>query len=152
MAGYFRASDVTGQVMRPGSWFSTGDLGRIADDGALFIVGRSKDLIIRSGFNVYPAEVEAALHAFPTVQLAAVIGHREADGNEAVIACIELVPGTHLDLESLRAHLRERLAPYKLPTHIVVWPALPLLANGKIDKKPLRERYTPPPATGSEQI
>ena len=139
--GYYRAPELTAQAMRPQGWFATGDLGHQAEDGALFIAGRSKDLIIRSGFNVYPAEVEAALHAHPAIRLAAVLGQREPSGNEAIIACIERVPGAALDLEELRAHLRRRLAPYKQPRDIIEWVALPLLANGKIDKKPLRERY-----------
>jgi acyl-CoA synthetase (AMP-forming)/AMP-acid ligase II len=141
MAGYYREPDLTAQALRPDGWFATGDLGRFADDGALFIVGRSKEMIIRSGFNVYPAEVEAALHAHPAVRLAAVLGRREPSGNESVFACIEPAPGASLDLDELRAHLRECLAPYKQPAEIEVYEALPLLANGKIDKRKLRERH-----------
>jgi acyl-CoA synthetase (AMP-forming)/AMP-acid ligase II len=141
MAGYYRAPELTAQVMRPDGWFNTGDLGRLDEDGALFVVGRTKDMIIRSGFNVYPAEVEAALHTYPGVRLAAVFGRRDATGNETVVACIEGVPDRKLDLDALTLHLRERLAPYKLPGEYIEWPALPLLANGKLDKKLLRERH-----------
>ena len=102
------------------------------------IVGRCKELIIRSGFNVYPVEVEQVLCSHPDVVLAAVVG-RAVPGNEEVIAFVEPVPGATLDLEALERFLRERLSPYKLPARIVPMPRLPASATGKIFKSKLRE-------------
>jgi acyl-CoA synthetase (AMP-forming)/AMP-acid ligase II len=93
MLGYFRDAAATAQVMRPGGWYATGDLGRFGDDGALFVVGRLKEMIIRSGFNVYPAEIEAVIGRFEGVHLCAVVGVPEADGNEQIVAFVELKPG-----------------------------------------------------------
>src|SRR5690606_10335811 len=93
MPGYFRDEAATAQVMREGGWYASGDLGEMAPDGALFVVGRLKEMIVRSGFNVYPAEVEAVLNAFPAVQRAAVVGQPEGEGNEAIVAFVELRAG-----------------------------------------------------------
>jgi acyl-CoA synthetase (AMP-forming)/AMP-acid ligase II len=93
MPGYFRDPAATAQVMRPGGWYATGDLGQIGPDGALHVVGRLKEMIIRSGFNVYPGEVENVLNQHPRVQRSAVVGRREADGNETVLAFVETVGG-----------------------------------------------------------
>jgi acyl-coenzyme A synthetase/AMP-(fatty) acid ligase len=92
-------------------------------------------MIIRSGFNVYPAEVETALNAYPSIERSAVVGRKEADGNEQVIAFVELRPGCLLDIPALQAHLRERLAPYKRPSRIETVAALPTNPNGKIVKR-----------------
>jgi long-chain acyl-CoA synthetase len=138
MAGYFRDRAATEQVMRPGGWYASGDLGRLDRDGALFVVGRLKEMIIRSGFNVYPAEVEAVLNRFEGVRQSAVIGVPEADGNEAVTAFLELEPAAALDRAALEAHLREHLSPYKRPSRIEVLDALPTTSTGKILKRALR--------------
>ncbi|MDM0024398.1 class I adenylate-forming enzyme family protein [Variovorax saccharolyticus] len=137
MQGYFRDAEATAQVMRPGGWYASGDLGRLAPDGALSVVGRLKEMIIRSGFNVYPAEVEAVLNRFAGVHLSAVLGLPEADGNETIAAFIELEPGAVLDREALQAHLREHLSPYKRPSRIEVLAALPTTSTGKILKRAL---------------
>jgi acyl-CoA synthetase (AMP-forming)/AMP-acid ligase II len=140
MLGYYRAPELSAQAMREGGWFNTGDLGRFDAGGALFVCGRSKDMIIRSGFNVYPAEVEAVLNAHPAIHLAAVFGLRTADGNEDVVAAVELEAGRTLDPIAMRGWLDERLAPYKRPTRWIELPALPLLANGKLARQALLER------------
>ena len=137
MPGYFRDEEATRQVMRPGGWYASGDLGRFADDGALFVVGRLKEMIIRSGFNVYPAEVEAVLNAFAPVQSSAVVGRREADGNEEVIAFVELRHGMSLDDAALQAHLRENLAPYKRPSEVRTVDHFPMTSSGKVLKRRL---------------
>ncbi|MDM0034735.1 class I adenylate-forming enzyme family protein [Variovorax sp. J22P271] len=137
MLGYFRDPEATAQVMRPGGWYASGDLGRLDPDGALFVVGRLKEMIIRSGFNVYPAEVEGVLNRFPGVHLSAVVGVPEADGNEVIAAFVELESGATLDRGALQAHLREHLSPYKRPTRITVLDALPTTATGKILKRAL---------------
>jgi acyl-CoA synthetase (AMP-forming)/AMP-acid ligase II len=137
MLGYFRDPAATQQVMRPGGWYASGDLGRLEADGALFVVGRLKEMIIRSGFNVYPAEVEGVLDRFPGVHLSAVVGVPEADGNEAIVAFVEPQAGATLDLDALRTHLREHLSPYKRPSRIEVLAALPTTSTGKILKRAL---------------
>lgn len=138
MPGYFRDEAATAAVMRPGGWYASGDLGEIAAaDGALFVVGRLKELIIRSGFNVYPGEVEAVLNAFPAIQASAVLGRPEADGNEAVLAFVTLRHGATLDQAALRAHLRENLAPYKQPESVTVVSEFPMTGSGKVLKRKL---------------
>jgi acyl-CoA synthetase (AMP-forming)/AMP-acid ligase II len=137
MLGYFRDTAATVQVMRPGGWYASGDLGRLAADGALSVVGRLKEMIIRSGFNVYPAEVETVINRFRGVHLSAVVGVPEADGNEQIIAFIEMKPGQALDTDALRGYLAEHLSPYKRPARIERVDAMPLTSNGKILKRAL---------------
>ena len=138
MLGYYRAPDLTAESLRPGGWYATGDLGRLEADGALFLAGRSKDLVIHSGFNVYPVEVESVINSHPAVRLSAVVGRAGTDGNEEVIAFVEAKHGAQLDLAALREYLRERLAPYKRPAEIRVIDAIPTTASGKLLKQPLR--------------
>jgi len=140
MLGYYRAPEETAKILHDG-WLDTGDLARRASDGALFVVGRAKDVIIRSGFNVYPEEVEAVLASHPDVTLAAVVG-RPVAGNEEVIAFVQPRPGSALDPAALAAWAAERLAPYKRPARIVLRDALPAAATGKILKHRLREQAT----------
>lgn len=142
MLGYYRNPELTAATLHPGGWLDTGDVGYIDDSGALFIAGRTKDLIIRSGFNVYPLEVESVINAYPGVRASAVIGVEEADRNEEVVAFIEALPGADVDLTRLRAFLRERLAPYKRPARLIAIDTLPTTVSGKILKQPLRERLT----------
>ena len=139
MAGYYREPEMTAATMRDGGWLNTGDMARQGDDGALFIVGRTKELIIRSGFNVYPLEVETALNAHPSVIQSAVVGCGTADGNEDVVAYVELDPRQPATLEALQAHLAQTLSPYKCPSAIIVMEALPAAATGKILKGRLRQ-------------
>jgi acyl-CoA synthetase (AMP-forming)/AMP-acid ligase II len=105
-------------------------------DGALWIVGRSKELIIRSGFNVYPPEVEAVLNAHPDVTLSAVVGRR-VPGNEEVVAFVQLRPGAAVTPGGLAGFAAARLAPYKRPAEIRVLDALPTNPTGKILKQEL---------------
>lgn len=137
--GYFRDPEATRQAFRPGGWYATGDLGRLAEDGALCVVGRLKEMIIRSGFNVYPAEVEAALNQHPSVLRSAVVGQREADGNERVIAFLTIRDGARFDEQAMRGYLREQLAPYKQPALYCVLPSFPLTESGKLLKRNLLE-------------
>jgi acyl-CoA synthetase (AMP-forming)/AMP-acid ligase II len=132
MRGYYRAPELTAAAIDADGWFNTGDLVRWHDD-SLFVVGRSKEMIIRSGFNVYPAEVEAVLNAHPAVVQSAVIG-RPADGNEEVVAYVQLLPNAGATAEDLARHARAQLTAYKRPTEIVILPALPASATGKILK------------------
>lgn len=144
MLGYFRDAAATAQVMRPGGWYATGDLGRFDADGALFVVGRLKEMIIRSGFNVYPAEIETVIGRFEGVHLCAVVGVPEPDGNEQIVAFVEMKPDAVLDEPALRAHLAEHLSPYKRPARIEVIDAMPATANGKLLKRELQARARQP--------
>jgi long-chain acyl-CoA synthetase len=138
MLGYYRNPQQTLATLTADGWLKTGDLARQDADGALHIVGRSKELIIRSGFNVYPAEVEHALNAHPEVVQSAVIG-RAVEGNEEVIAFVELKAGAKVTPAGLIAWCGERLAPYKRPTEVRPLAALPAASTGKILKHRLRE-------------
>lgn len=120
--------------MRADGWYASGDLGELHADGALFVVGRLKEMIIRSGFNVYPAEVEAVLNACPGIERSAVVGRAGADGNEDVVAYVELRPGEVFDEAAVRGQLRDRLAFYKHPVAFVVMEEFPMTSSGKILK------------------
>jgi acyl-CoA synthetase (AMP-forming)/AMP-acid ligase II len=146
MLGYYRAPELTAAVLSADGWFNTGDLARAGADGNLFIAGRTKELIIRSGFNVYPVEVEGVLTQHPDVRQCAVVG-RSVPGNEEVVAFVELREGATASPGELAAFAAGRLAPYKQPAEIVVLPALPASATGKVLKSVLRGRAQAGPAT-----
>jgi acyl-CoA synthetase (AMP-forming)/AMP-acid ligase II len=137
MRGYYRAPEATAAVIDADGWFNTGDLARFEGD-ILYIVGRTKELIIRSGFNVYPPEVEAVLNEHPKVVQSAVIG-RPVPGNEEVVAYVELLPESTATPADVMAHAAQLLAPYKRPAEIIVLNALPAGSTGKILKHRLAE-------------
>jgi acyl-CoA synthetase (AMP-forming)/AMP-acid ligase II len=136
MSGYFRRPDLTAAVLTADGWLNTGDLARQDTQSALFIVGRTKELVIRSGFNVYPAEIEEVLNAHPDVTQSAVVG-RSVGGDEEVVAFVELAEDG--STEDLKTYLREHLAAYKIPSSIIVLDQMPASATGKILKNHLRE-------------
>ena len=142
MPGYFRDPDITEQVMKPGGWYASGDLGRQSADGALQVVGRLKEMIIRSGFNVYPGEVEAVLLNYPGVQKAAVIGRKTADGNEEILAFVEPKFGIEIDASALQLHAHTHLTAYKRPSAITVVADMPMTLSGKILKRELLQRIS----------
>ncbi len=133
MKGYYRSPELTAQVINPEGWFNTGDMVRMEADGALTIAGRSKELIIRSGLNVYPVEVEQAINAHPEVVQSAVVG-RTTESNEEVVAFVERAAGSTLDSTTLRAYLRDHLAPYKIPGEVRFLAVLPAAPTGKLLK------------------
>ncbi|MDJ0943680.1 MAG: class I adenylate-forming enzyme family protein [Kiloniellales bacterium] len=138
MKGYYRDPEQTSAAVTSEGWFRTGDLGRLSAEGELYVVGRLKELIIRSGFNVYPPEVEAVVASHPRVALAAVLG-RKVPGNEEVVAFVQPPPGGEIDVTALRAFVEPRLAPYKRPSDYVVMAELPASATGKLLKHKLRD-------------
>lgn len=139
MRGYFRNPEMTETVLTPDGWLNTQDLARRAPDGRIYIAGRKKDVIIRSGFKVNPLEVETILNRHPGIAHSAVIG-RKADGNnEDVVAFVELVQPLTALPDDLEQHLRNALSAYKYPSEIIVLPALPLAPNGKVLKNKLLE-------------
>jgi acyl-CoA synthetase (AMP-forming)/AMP-acid ligase II len=125
--------------MKPGGWLATGDLGEMREDGMLAIVGRKKEVIIRSGFNVYPADVEAALSLHDDVAEVAVIG-RTVPGNEEVVAFVTARPGATIDPAALSDFVRASLTAYKVPSEIIVIDAMPIGPTGKIQKARLKDR------------
>jgi acyl-CoA synthetase (AMP-forming)/AMP-acid ligase II len=144
MKGYYHDPEATQAALKPGGWLATGDIARQGGDGALHIEGRLKELIIRSGFNVFPVEVEAVLNAHPEVTQSAVVG-RDTGSDEEVVAFVELVPGSKVTARALLDFAAASLAPYKRPAEIIVMATLPAAASGKILKARLkemaRERY-----------
>jgi acyl-CoA synthetase (AMP-forming)/AMP-acid ligase II len=140
MKGYFRAPDLTAQVIDADGWFATGDLGKIDEDGNIHILGRSKELIIHGGFNVYPPEVEGVLTDHPQVIQAAVVGHM-VDGDEKVLGFVEVAPEDAPTEADLKAWVKERLVGYKRPYRIVIAEKLPAAATGKILKHKLKESF-----------
>jgi acyl-CoA synthetase (AMP-forming)/AMP-acid ligase II len=137
MRGYYRAPDLTAKAIDPDGWFNTGDLARFEED-VLFIVGRTKEMIIRSGFNVYPAEIEAVISTHPAVVQTAVVG-RPVEGNEEVVAFVQLLKGSNVTVQDLMAHVAPQLTSYKRPSEIILTDALPATSTGKLLKHKLAE-------------
>jgi acyl-CoA synthetase (AMP-forming)/AMP-acid ligase II len=139
MAGYWQDAELTATVVDPDGWLHTGDLGRWRDDGNLVIVGRSKEMYIRGGYNVYPAEVEATLGDHPGVAQVAVVGLEDPVlgevGGAFVVPTDPAVPPA---LDDLREWCRARIADYKAPDRLAVVDALPVTAMHKVDKDALR--------------
>jgi acyl-CoA synthetase (AMP-forming)/AMP-acid ligase II len=121
-------------------WLVSGDLGKVDEDGFLYIVGRSKDVIIRGGNNIFPNDVEHAIETHPAVREAAVIGVPHPVLGEDLVAFVELSSGETTSGEDLRAHTLERLAQYKVPRRWEFVDDLPRNATGKVVKDRLRER------------
>jgi long-chain acyl-CoA synthetase len=137
MRGYYRAPDLTAKAIDPDGWFNTGDLAQF-DGEYLYIVGRTKEMIIRSGFNVYPAEIEAVLSTHDAVVQCAVVG-RQVEGNEEVVAFVQLIKGSKATAQDLLAHLAPQLTSYKRPSEVILQDALPATSTGKILKHKLAE-------------
>jgi long-chain acyl-CoA synthetase len=138
MKGYYRAPEETAAAITSEGWFNTRDLARLGN-GYLFIVGRTKELIIRFGENVYPAEVEAVLNSHPAVVRSAVIGRTVvgAHGGEEIIAYVQLAPSSPTSETDLAQYAAQHLAPYKRPTRILLVPSMPLTPTGKVIKDEL---------------
>jgi long-chain acyl-CoA synthetase len=137
-AGYWKDPEATERVLDADGWLHTGDLAILDDDGWLRLVDRAKDLIIVSGFNVYPAEVEDALVEHPDVAEAAVVGVADARSGEAVVAFVVPCEGANPTWTELTAHLRRRLARYKIPARIDFVAELPHNFAGKVPRRALR--------------
>ena len=140
MRGYLGRPDDTARVIVDG-WLHTGDIGHLDAEGYLTLVGRSKDMIIRGGENIYPKEIEDVLTSDPTVLEAAVIGVPDDKWGETVAAYVQPRPGRAINPEALHALCARKLAGYKRPTTITVMDAIPKNAVGKTDKAPLRAAH-----------
>ena len=136
--GYFEDPTATARALTADGWLRTGDIAVIDDDGFFYLVDRAKDLIIVSGFNVYPAEVEEAIREHSAVAQAAVVGVEHPHSGEAVRAYVVLRQDAHLDEDSVIDHCRARLARYKCPTKVLFVSQLPTGATGKVLRRELR--------------
>jgi len=141
MKGYLNNPEATREAFWGEHWFRSGDIGLINDDGYVYIVDRLKDMIITGGENVYPREVEEVIYKVPEVEECAVIGVPDKEWGERVTAFIVPRPGQSVSAAELKAFLKARLSPYKVPKEFVIESDLPKSAAGKILKRELRKRY-----------
>ncbi|MBS1256866.1 MAG: Long-chain-fatty-acid--CoA ligase [Deltaproteobacteria bacterium] len=139
--GYWGMQEKTQEELRENGFLITGDLGTISEDGYVSLVGRSKDLIISGGYNIYPKEVEALLDDIEGVYESAVIGIQHPDFGEAVAAVIVTQPGINLNQDSIMDVLQNRIARFKQPKQIILIDELPRNTMGKVQKNVLRENY-----------
>lgn len=152
MAGYHRDPEATAAASRFG-WHHTGDVGYLDADGWLFVVDRTRDMIITGGFNVYSVEVEQALLEHPDVQDCAVVGLPDEKWGERVVAVVQPQPGREVDVDAMQAFVKERIGSVKTPKQIEVWDELPRSGVGKVLKAEIKGAITggrgtaqPPPA------
>lgn len=139
--GYWRMPEKTAEEFRDDGFFITGDIAQIDDDGYVTIIGRSKDLVISGGYNVYPKEVESEIDELDGVTESAIIGVPHPDFGEAVIAVIVPQPGVALTAEQILSPLQQRLAKFKCPKSVFFVEALPRNTMGKVQKNELRKTY-----------
>ena len=139
MRGYWNQPEETAKVLRDG-WLYTGDIGYGDSDGYYFITDRKKDMLLVNGINVYPREIEEVIHQFPGVKETAVIGVPDARKGEQPLAFVTALDGATVDERALLQFIRERLADYKVPRRVILLPALPRNATGKILKTELRKQ------------
>ena len=139
--GYWRMPEKTKEEFTPDGYFKTGDVGKIDTRGYITIVGRSKDLIISGGYNVYPAEIEAYINDMPGVAESALVGVPHPDFGEVGVAIVIAKPGASLDAEQLITGLKSQLANFKIPKRCFVVAELPRNTMGKVQKNLLREQH-----------
>jgi long-chain acyl-CoA synthetase len=137
---YHNKPEKRAEIERDG-FITSGDVGYIDKDGYVFICDRKRDMVISGGVNIYPAEIEAALHALPGVQDCAVFGIPDEEFGEALMAVVEPQGGVTLDIADIRAQLKSSLADYKVPKHVEIQRNLPREDSGKIFKRRLRDPY-----------
>ncbi len=137
--GYWRRPEATRAVITDDGWYRTGDVGVALGDGNVRLVGRVREMFKSGGYNVYPAEIEAAIETFPGVAMAAVVATSDLRFQEVGFAFLVAAPGVILDVDALRAFCRDTLANYKVPKRFSVEPELPMLPIGKVDKGRLRQ-------------
>ncbi len=137
---YHNKPEKRAEIERDG-FVTSGDVGYIDEDGYVFICDRKRDMVISGGVNIYPAEIEAALHAVPGVHDCAVFGIPDDEFGEALMAMVEPETGVTLDVADIRAQLKTALADYKVPKHVEILQNLPREDSGKIFKRRLRDPY-----------
>ena len=137
-SGYWRDPDATAKAFTADGWYRTGDIGRLTDDGYLYILDRARDMVISGGENVFPAEVEAVLASHPCVAEVAVIGRPDPVWGEAVHAVVRTAAGAQVSADEIIAFCRDRLAHFKCPKSVEFSGPLPRTATGKVLKRELR--------------
>lgn len=140
-SGYFGDAQATAEAVDDEGWFHTGDLARYDEEWYFTIVDRKKDMFISGGENVYPAEIEKALYEHPDVHMCAVVGIPDERWGEVGLACVVLEGGSEVSGEELLAHLRDRLAGFKVPKRVELLDNLPISGAGKILKRELRDQF-----------
>ncbi|NLB52333.1 MAG: long-chain fatty acid--CoA ligase, partial [Syntrophomonadaceae bacterium] len=136
---YFKLPDATKAAFDEEGWFYSGDMGMFDEDGNLRMVGRSKEMYITNGENIYPAEIEDAIMRFPGVMLCACVAVPHKISGEVGRAYIVPIPGNEINVEELKEFLKEYLASYKIPREFIFREMLPMTMLGKIEKKLLRQ-------------
>jgi long-chain acyl-CoA synthetase len=136
MKGYYDNPEATARTIKNG-WLYTGDVGRMDEDGEVFLTGRSKDIIIVKGQNIYPSDIEEVLYTHPKVAEASVVGVADETRGETVRAIIRLKVGEVATEAEIKHFCREHMADYKVPRQVSFVDSLPKTAAGKIDKKSL---------------
>lgn len=136
--GYWEDEDATAAAFDAEGWFHSGDIGYLDDDGYLYIVDRLKEMIISGGENVYPAEVERAMADLPGITDVAVVGAKDEQWGETVVAVVSVTEGHDVTLQDVREHAAARLARYKLPKRLEIVGTVPRNASGKLDKLAIR--------------
>ncbi|XP_069056171.1 medium-chain acyl-CoA ligase ACSF2, mitochondrial [Pleurodeles waltl] len=139
MLGYWDDEEKTKETFAPGKWYKTGDIGTLDEYGYCKIVGRSKDMIIRGGENIYPAEIEQFLHTHPKIDEAQVVGIDDERMGEEVCACVRLKEGQECKAEEIRAFCKGKIAHFKIPRYVLFYKAFPLTVSGKVKKFELKE-------------
>ena len=139
--GYWRMPEKTAEEFTADGFFKTGDVGKVDERGYVTIVGRSKDLIISGGYNVYPAEIEGYINDMKGVAESAVVGVPHPDFGEVGVAVVTPKTGSVVQPESILAALKAQLANFKIPKRCFVVPELPRNTMGKVQKNLLRDQY-----------
>ncbi|HTM52910.1 MAG TPA: long-chain fatty acid--CoA ligase [Pirellulales bacterium] len=141
MKGYYKQPEATAQILKNG-WFYTGDIGKLDEEGYLYIVGRKKDMILRGGFNIYPREIEELLYEHPAVAEAAVVGVKHDELGEEIKAVVYLKPGSKASEDEIQAYCKERIAAFKYPRIVEIRDTpLPKGPSAKILKRELIEEH-----------
>jgi long-chain acyl-CoA synthetase len=141
MKGYYKQPEATAQILKNG-WFYSGDIGKLDEDGYLYIVGRKKDMILRGGFNIYPREIEELLYEHPAVAEAAVVGVKHDELGEEIKAVVYLKPGCKATESEIQAYCKDRIAAFKYPRIVEIRKdPLPKGPSAKILKRELIEEH-----------
>jgi long-chain acyl-CoA synthetase len=146
MKGYFKDPESTARALK-GGWMHSGDIGVVDEEGWLYVVDRKKDMVIKGGENIFPAEIESILYRHPAVAEAAVIGVPDKIYGENVVAYVVLHEGAEAEADELIAHVKAEVSAFKAPSEILFLPQLPKSGVGKILRRTLRDMYADEPAT-----
>jgi len=138
MQGYYKRLEETRKAVDPDGWLHTGDIGYMDEKGYLHVTGRLKEMIIRAGENISPAEIENCISELPEVNEVKVVGIPAKVLQEEIAACIIPKEGTVIEAEAVRAYVKSRLSDYKVPKYVLTFESFPINASGKVVLKDLR--------------